>query len=779
MARSEIIKYGALAKQRKNEMQENNEFEANFRRMVEKLARIAHGVAEELDWDETLVFKDLLSDLALINNPSLIAKLDPNNPIDQMTSQIMRMYIGNEEDFNVTRNAMVSRLTNMREQDAVNLICRMFNQGQISGGQYQRLENNERHLIGDTLVPPTQECLDAFEELLKENGWKIEKKGKTIFGNLHYQIRSVKNTFDAASFIEEMKNNLEVILNKIEDSYNCPITFSAGLMEDGTITAGLDVREMSVKDSKVNDDFYYGRVPSNAHKIFVGPYSTIKGDFNTYIFLTKEKVYAMVSNSEAPKHYHGTFIYAYPQGSQKEIDKVATDIMVKLEAKLVTIEELEKIEKENEGPKIKQAFEEAERLIASDSKVEDTPNEEAFVAKFGAKNLTRFNRIKQKLEGNMRDITWVTSHIETPEELNEIFNNVEFGNYEPIAENEDYVVYEVKDLATCQSLAKGTNWCIAVPRAWNAYAAFGATYNFYMNKINGEKYCVAIVGDGKEIVDKNDHELASLPEGVPGEQVQSSVVSEDMPIEEATLKAALANVQILPVETLRIAYDDMFGEELDMLDDNEVKEWLMQKLPEIDTNELKTYIEDHINDFAVVSPIEEEIETEITDSSEFTDNFKENLKKYFAKYPEIEIKDTYHEDIKDTLGFDLTLSIDFGNEYTDEPLNSKLNFAFLDFIEYEPDYEEEFDYSKKTLQCSNKEELLEEILEHYNLENLKIMGYKVTDTEPLEFDGFDENNFSIKTEYFPETEDSPEEYGYWYKGTLKIYLELWFEKEND
>ena len=32
----------------------------------------------------------------------------------------------------------------------------------------------------------------------------------------------------------------------------------------------------------------------------------------------------------------------------------------------------------------------------------------------------------------------------------------------------------------------------------------------------------------KEIVDKNDRELASLPEGVPGESVRSSVVEEDM-----------------------------------------------------------------------------------------------------------------------------------------------------------------------------------------------------------------------------------------------------------
>ena len=493
MARYNITRTGAVARRNgTNEVLENNRYEEETRRILEKLGRIAHAVAEKLGWDEGLVMRDMVKDLALINDPSLIAQLDPNNPVDQMTDQIMRMYLDDGEAFNEMRNTAVTRIMNMREEDAANLLYQMFNQGQLSGSQYQRLENRNRRLIGDKLIEPTEQCLDFVENILQENGWLIERKGKTLFGAIHYQVRSDKNDFTKENWMEFVKTNLDEKLEKAEDEFNCPITLSANLMEDGTITAGVDIREMSVMDSK-------------------------------------------------------------------------------------------------KGP----------------SKFKDSANEEAFTAKFGAKNLQRFNRIKQKLEGNMRDITWITAHIETPEELNEAFNNVEFGTYEPIAENEDYIVFDIDSLQMCQDLARGTNWCIAVPSAYNVYANYGAKYNFYINKINGDKYCVAMVGDGKEIVDKNDRELASLPEGVPGEAVKSSVVEEDMSTEDALLQTTLANIQILPVDTLRIAYDDMFGEELDMLEDEDVKAWLSEQIPNIDTNELKTYIEEHLEDFAVVPTREE------------------------------------------------------------------------------------------------------------------------------------------------------------------------------
>ena len=181
MARYNITRTGAVARRNgTNEVLENNRYEEETRRILEKLGRIAHAVAEKLGWDEGLVMRDMVKDLALINDPSLIAELDPNNPVDQMTDQIMRMYLDDGEAFNEMRNTAVTRIMNMREEDAANLLYQMFNQGQLSGGQYQRLENRNRRLIGDKLIEPTGQCLDFVENILQENGWLIERKSSFI-----------------------------------------------------------------------------------------------------------------------------------------------------------------------------------------------------------------------------------------------------------------------------------------------------------------------------------------------------------------------------------------------------------------------------------------------------------------------------------------------------------------------------------------------------------------------------------------------------------------------
>ena len=245
----------------------------------------------------------------------------------------------------------------------------------------------------------------------------------------------------------------------------------------------------------------------------------------------------------------------------------------------------------------------------NDSCVSDSKeDEQRFIEKFGQKAFDRYNRIKQKLVSTTeKDITWITANV-TPEDLNEIFNTAEFYGYEPAAENEEFVMFDVDNLEMCQKLSRGTNWCIAVPTAWNQNTAFGAKFKVFVNKNTGDKYCLVDLKGTYEIVDKNDKELAKLPDGVPAyADVRSSVVQEDTSSEEALLMTALANIQLLPVDTLRIAYDDLFGEELDMLNDDEVKEWLSNQIQQLDRNELKRYIENHLNDFAVV-PTEDEIE---------------------------------------------------------------------------------------------------------------------------------------------------------------------------
>lgn len=105
--------------------------------------------------------------------------------------------------------------------------------------------------VNDALVAPSEECLLALKEMIESKGWKIEAEGKTISGKKHYQIKTIENTFAAFS-VRPKCDELVEVLDTIEDIYGAPCTFSANLMEDGTITAGVDVGKMHVADSKMD-----------------------------------------------------------------------------------------------------------------------------------------------------------------------------------------------------------------------------------------------------------------------------------------------------------------------------------------------------------------------------------------------------------------------------------------------------------------------------------------------------------------------------------------------
>ena len=42
--------------------------------------------------------------------------------------------------------------------------------------------------LGEALVDPTEEDIKSFEDILTAYGYEIERKGKTWFGNIHYQV---------------------------------------------------------------------------------------------------------------------------------------------------------------------------------------------------------------------------------------------------------------------------------------------------------------------------------------------------------------------------------------------------------------------------------------------------------------------------------------------------------------------------------------------------------------------------------------------------------------
>lgn len=77
---------------------------------------------------------------------------------------------------------------------------------------------------------------NEFENKLKSIGFNIQKKGKTMFGSIHYQIINNSKKFD-----KDDAKNIVKKLDSICDMYG-RTTYSASLMPDGSITAGVDLR---------------------------------------------------------------------------------------------------------------------------------------------------------------------------------------------------------------------------------------------------------------------------------------------------------------------------------------------------------------------------------------------------------------------------------------------------------------------------------------------------------------------------------------------------------
>lgn len=93
----------------------------------------------------------------------------------------------------------------------------------------------------DALISPTKEAINKFEVLLRIFDIKIDRKGLTPLGRVHYQVRA-NMEFD--QFVKT--------LERIDDEMNklgIPMTFNAG-SDRNTCTAGIDLDKQYVKDSQ-------------------------------------------------------------------------------------------------------------------------------------------------------------------------------------------------------------------------------------------------------------------------------------------------------------------------------------------------------------------------------------------------------------------------------------------------------------------------------------------------------------------------------------------------
>lgn len=115
---------------------------------------------------------------------------------------------------------------------------------------------NKLDNINESVVIKESFDTDTFENIIQSNGFDIDGKGKTLFGNTHYQIIKNDVTYDADDFdsIESIVDPLVSDFEEYEKEQHVSITWNFGLDETGHITAGVDIRELNISEMLNNID---------------------------------------------------------------------------------------------------------------------------------------------------------------------------------------------------------------------------------------------------------------------------------------------------------------------------------------------------------------------------------------------------------------------------------------------------------------------------------------------------------------------------------------------
>lgn len=110
-------------------------------------------------------------------------------------------------------------------------------------------ERKGKDSVHDKLIEPSPQIRQEFENGMKQLGWKIDSKQKSLFGGFHYQVTYTKRTnVDEAEFHKIVKELMDYV-DRMDDKYNTDNTANIGMGRNGIITAGVDIREQYVKDS--------------------------------------------------------------------------------------------------------------------------------------------------------------------------------------------------------------------------------------------------------------------------------------------------------------------------------------------------------------------------------------------------------------------------------------------------------------------------------------------------------------------------------------------------
>ena len=127
----------------------------------------------------------------------------------------------------------------------------------------------------DKLVKVPDNKLKDFEANLRSAGFKVVSKSDRGMST-HYQVEvSYSKTFTEAD-LKEWANKIDAVCDKMDSV--APTTWNIGLTADGKITAGLDVREMHVKDA---EKLHYYQHSYTKKWYVVSPDGKVFKEFNT------------------------------------------------------------------------------------------------------------------------------------------------------------------------------------------------------------------------------------------------------------------------------------------------------------------------------------------------------------------------------------------------------------------------------------------------------------------------------------------------------------------